>query len=415
VSTLDPEQKARRKIDRMLEQSGWAVQSRQEMDISAGLGVAIREFPLETGFADYMLDADGRAIGVVEAKPEGHTLRGVETQSAKYTIGLPDALPHYHLPLPFAYESTGTVTQFTNSLEPDACSREVFTFHRPEELIRLVRLEAQLRANLRSMPPLETGRLWQVQADAIRNLERSLAEARLRALIQMATGSGKTFTACNFVYRLIKFAGARRVLFLVDRNNLGRQTLNEFQQFLSPHSSYKFTEEFNVQHLRRNTIDPAAKVVITTIQRLYSMLKGEEDYEEANEETSMFEVVNPLLNEPVPVVYNPAIPIETFDFIIVDECHRSIYNVWRQVLEYFDAFIIGLRRRSRVEGVAELLEQVLGLSAGGLGRDLLAEVVALAELGPDDAGDVIRVQVGLGEDERLGHLGPAWRRASRQP
>jgi len=342
MPTGTPESEARRNIDRQLELCGWTVQDHSAMNISAALGVAVREFPLKTGSADYLLYADGKAIGVVEAKPEGHTLRGVEIQSAKYVQGLPEALPHYHRPLPFAYESTGVVTQFTDGLDPDFRSREVFTFHRPEELIRLATLDRQLRAALRDLPDLAPGRLWPVQAEAITNLERSLAANRPRALIQMATGSGKTYTACSLAYRLVKFANAKRILFLVDRNNLGRQTLNEFQQYASPHTSYKFTEEFNVQHLRRNAIDTASRVCITTIQRLYSMLKGEDEFEADNEEGSMFESGSPLVSEPLPVVYNPAIPIETFDFIIVDECHRSIYNVWRQVLDYFDAFLIGL-------------------------------------------------------------------------
>ncbi|MCS5696954.1 type I restriction endonuclease subunit R [Desulfofundulus thermocisternus] len=339
---MTPEQKARKNIDRQLEQCGWLIQDFAEMNISAGLGVAVREFPLKNGFADYLLYVNGKAIGVIEAKPEGHTLVGVETQSAKYTDGLPEGLPNYRLPLPFAYESTGIVTQFTNGLDPEPRSREVFTFHRPEELLRLVRLDSQLRANLRKMPPLNTTRLWPAQVEAITNLEKSLADNRPRALIQMATGSGKTYTACSFCYRLIKFAKAKRILFLVDRNNLGKQTFTEFQQYISPYTNYKFTEEFNVQHLRGNIIDPASKVVITTIQRLYSILKGEEEFDEEREEQSMFETGSPLIKEPLPVVYNPKIPIETFDFIVVDECHRSIYNLWRQVLEYFDAFIIGL-------------------------------------------------------------------------
>ncbi len=221
------------------------------MNISAGPGVAVREFPLTTGHADYMLYADAKAIGVVEAKPEGHTLTGVETQSGKYLDGLPPDLPHYRLPLPFAYESTGEVTHFTNTLEPDARSREVFTFHRPEELIRLAKLDKQVRTLLRKMPPLDTRHLWRVQIESIHNLETSLAANRPRALIQMATGSGKTFTAVNFCYRLIKFAKAKRILFLVDRNNLGKQTLNEFQQFVSPYNGYKFTEEYTVQHLKQ--------------------------------------------------------------------------------------------------------------------------------------------------------------------
>ena len=246
-------------------------------------------------------------------------------------------------PLPFAYESTGKVTQFTNGLDPDPRSREVFTFHRPAELLRLQGLgAAQLRAELRGMPALTKGHLWGVQHKAILNLERSLAHARPRALIQMATGSGKTFTAVTACHRLIKHAKAKRILFLVDRNNLGRQTLNEFQQFRDPGSAYTFSEEFVVQRLRGNAIDGAAKVVITTIQRLYSMLKGDPEYDPANEDESLFESGNPLPTEPVPVAYTPGLPIGTFDFIVIDECHRSIYNIWRQVIEYFDAFLIGL-------------------------------------------------------------------------
>ena len=321
------------------------------MNIHAGLGVAVREFPLKwkegeetkSGSADYLLYADGWAIGVVEAKPAGHTLEGVVVQSKRYTEGLDERVPARYRPLPFAYESTGEVTQFTNGLDPHPRSREAFTFHRPEELLRQQDLgSAQLRRTLRQMPELPRGKLWPVQHEAIRNLEQSLAHGRPRALIQMATGSGKTFTAVTACHRLIKHANAQRILFLVDRNNLGRQTLNEFQQFRDPCSAYTFAEEFVVQRLRGNAIDAAAKVVITTVQRLYSMLKGDPEYDPANEDESLFESGAPLGGEPVPVEYTPALPVETFDFIVIDECHRSIYNVWRQVIEYFDAFLIGL-------------------------------------------------------------------------
>jgi type I restriction enzyme R subunit len=358
---MTPEQKSRQQIDRQLEQVGWIVQDYRQMNISAGLGVAVREFPLTTGAADYLLYVDAKAIGVVEAKPKGHPLTGVETQSGKYLKGLPAGLPSHRLPLPFAYESTGEVTQFTNTLEPDARSRTVFTFHRPEELIRLAKLEHQLRSLLRSMPAEIPGKLWPVQTESIKNLEISLAANRPRALIQMATGSGKTFTAVNFCYRLIKYAGAKRILFLVDRNNLGEQTLNEFQQFISPLNGYKFTEEYGVQHLKTTTISSSAKVCITTIQRLYAMLKGEEEFPEENEETSLFESETSLIKEPLPVVYNSKIPIETFDFIVVDECHRSIYNIWRQTLEYFDASLIGL--------TATPSKQTVGFFGGNLVQD----------------------------------------------
>jgi type I restriction enzyme R subunit len=229
-----------------------------------------------------------------------------------------------------------------NLLDPSPRSRTIFAFHRPEELLRLVGLDRQVRQALTERPPLEDPKLWRVQAEAITNLEQSLSQNRPRSLVQMATGSGKTFTAISASYRLIKFGGAKRVLFLVDRTNLGRQTYREFQQYESPVNRLRFTDEYNVQHLTKNTLDPVSRVCITTIQRLYSMLKGEAEFDEANEEGSMFETAASLLKEPVPVQYNPKVPIEAFDFIIADECHRSIYNLWRQVLEYFDAFLVGL-------------------------------------------------------------------------
>ena len=177
-----------------------------------------------------------------------------------------------------------------------------------------------------------------IQVDAINRIEGSMVHNHPRALAQMATGSGKTFMAANLAYRLVQTAGAERVLFLVDRANLGRQTLREFQQFATPGDGRKFTDLYNVQLLTSNRIDPAARVVITTVQRLYSMLRGEEDLPEDADEKSGAEIEP---ERPVEVAYNPAIPIEAFDVVIVDECHRSIYGVWRQVIEYFDAFLSG--------------------------------------------------------------------------
>ncbi len=352
------EQHAREKIDSLLEQAGWHVYSAEEANLSAYRGVAIREFPLKSGygFADYLLYIDKKAAGVIEAKKEGVTLTGVEAQSDKYAKGLPDGLPAWQRPLPFSYQSTGSETRFTNGLDSEPRSRQVFAFHRPqtlaEEISGVVKANTAgdpqtpygerrtLRDRLCSMPFLMEEGLWPAQIKAIKNLEQSLSENRPRSLIQMATGSGKTFTAVTFIYRLIKFAKAKRVLFLVDRANLGRQTLKEFQQYISPYNNYKFTEEYNVQRLTSNKIDLVSRVCISTIQRLYSILKGEELPEELEEE-SLFDHSD-LFKRPIPVEYNPNVPIETFDIIVTDECHRSIYNLWRQVLEYFDAFIIGL-------------------------------------------------------------------------
>ncbi|MCP4471811.1 MAG: DEAD/DEAH box helicase family protein, partial [Gammaproteobacteria bacterium] len=173
-----------------------------------------------------------------------------------------------------------------------------------------------------------------------KNIEASLKDNRPRSLLQMATGSGKTYTAITQIYRLIKFGGARRVLFLVDRGNLAEQTEKEFQQYKSPYNNYKFTEEFIVQRLTSNTLDTTARVCICTIQRMYSMLSNRE-LPEGDDEASIAGLESVFKEQP-PVEYNPHIPIESFDIIITDECHRSIYNLWAQVLEYFDAYLIGL-------------------------------------------------------------------------
>ena len=336
-----PEERARQEIDTLLQQCGWIVQTKTEINLSAGCGVAVCELTFKTGEPDYTLFVDAKAIGTIEAKPAGATLTGVEEQSNKYIAGVPFGLPAWKSPLPFSYESTGKETFFTNRLDPDPCSRRLFAFHRPETLRAWVEQEKQLAQRLREFPPLENGQLWPAQIQAIKNLEKSFAAGQQRALIQMATGSGKTYTAVNFIYRLVKCGGAKRVLFLVDRGNLGRQTLTEFQQFVSPVNNYKFTEEYIVQQLTSNSLDTSARVVIGTIQRVYSMLKGEKEAAPDLDDLPI-ESADSLYKQPLPVEYNPDFPIEEFDFIITDECHRSIYNLWRQVLEYFDASLIGL-------------------------------------------------------------------------
>ncbi len=353
-----PEQQARQEIDRLLAAAGWRVCDLAAANIHAARGVAIREFPLESGFgfADYLLYVDGKAAGVIEAKKQGATLSGVEFQSARYAAGLPASLPAWRRPLPFLYESTGIETHFTQGLDPEPRARPTFAFHRPEMLadwlnygsVRPEPVEGQavqappttFLARMRQMPVLIEDGLWPAQVKAVRNLEASLAANKPRALIQMATGSGKTFTSISFIYRLIKFAGARRVLFLVDRGNLGRQTKKEFDQYLSPYNNFKFGEEYIVQHLTINNLDKSARVVICTIQRMYSMLKGRDLPEEEDEHSA--EGVESLFADAPPIEYNPAIPIESFDIVVTDEAHRSIYKLWRQVLDYFDAYLIGL-------------------------------------------------------------------------
>lgn len=336
-----PEQAARERIDELLASAGWIVQDMGAFNRKAGLGVAVREFALPNGPCDYLLFVDGKAAGVVEAKKAGVTLSGVAEQSEKYMRTLPDHLATWGEHLRFDYEATGDETYFRDTRDPKPRSRRIFAFHQPATLLHWLKEDDSLRHRLGEMPPLDKAGLRDCQIDAIEGLESSLANDKPRALIQMATGAGKTFTACTFSWRLLKYARAKRILFLVDRNNLGDQTLKEYQNYDPPGSGRKFTQTYIVQHLHSNRIDADAKVVITTIQRLYAMLRGEE-MDEAAEESSAFETWSNEEGELRPVSYNKDIPVETFDFIVTDECHRSIYGLWRQVLEYFDAHIIGL-------------------------------------------------------------------------
>ncbi len=345
ASHLNPEQRAREHIDAMLRDCGWSVQSIDELNLHASLGVAVREMQSQGGPADYILFVQGKALGIVEAKKEGTTLSGVAEQSARYSHARKWMPQRWADPLPFTYETTGVETNFRDQRDPDSRSRPVFAFHTPEHLLALVQQPDTLRKKLRHLafadPLIETG-LRECQIDAVTQLERSLAANRPRALIQMATGSGKTFTAVTQAYRLIKHAGAKRILFLVDRGNLGRQTVREFQNYVTPDDGRSFTDLYNVQMLGPGGIDPVCKVTVSTIQRLYSQLSGKEDLDDEADEHSGYEMGGAGDKDPLEVRYNPKIPIESFDFVIVDECHRSIYNLWRQVLDYFDAFLIGL-------------------------------------------------------------------------
>ena len=331
----------------MLVACRWVVQNFTALNLGIGQGIALREVPLKSGRCDYLLLVNRKPVGVIEAKRAGTTLSTVADQSGHYGANLPEflaqLLPSAVETLPFLYESTGTETFFRDERDPHPRSRPVFSFHRPETLAELLTKPHTLRHRLAQLPfahPLATDGMRDCQVEAITHLEESFRDARSRALIQMATGAGKTFTACAFTYRLIKHAGAKRVLFLVDRANLGRQAKSEFDQFVLPNDGRKFTAVYNVQHLTSNKLDDVCRVTICTIQRLYSMLRGEE-LDEDLDEKSGYEIAS-ADDRPKDVAYNPAIPIETFDFIVTDECHRSIYNLWRQVLEYFDAFLIGL-------------------------------------------------------------------------
>lgn len=335
---MNPESIARIYLDKQLLQAGWFVQDLKDFNPSASLGIAVREYPTESGAADYILFIDRKPISVIEAKKEGLTLSGVHDQTTRYAS---DKLKYVGKvsDLPFQYESTGTETYFTDARDPSPRQREIFNFHKPETLNEWLKQEETLRSRLKKFPTLNSSGLRVCQVSAIINLEESFSLNKPRALVQMATGAGKSYCAVTSVYRLLKFAKAKRILFLVDTRNLGKQIEQEFQAYKPNDDKRLFTELYTVQRLRSNFIDSSAQVCISTIQRMYSILKGKE-LDESLEDDSLYE--SKTIDKPVDVAYTPNIPIETFDFIIIDECHRSIYNLWKQVLDYFDCFMIGL-------------------------------------------------------------------------
>jgi type I restriction enzyme, R subunit len=336
----NPEQIARDEIDKQLTACGWIVQDKKHINLRAGLGVAVCEYQTNVGPADYVLFVDGRPAGLIEAKreEEGVRLTMHEEQSVDYA----NAKLKYinNDPLPFVYESTGDVTRFTDYRDPKPRSRPVFTFHRPQTFQALLRESQTLRKRVHNIPALQPDGLRDCQVTAITNLERSFRENRPKALVQMATGSGKTFTAITSIYRLLKFAKAKRVLFLVNTRNLGEQAEQEFKRYEPQDDNRLFPELYGVTRLSSSFIPPDSQVYISTIQRLYSILKGTELDERDEEEDPASKKWKP--KEPMPVVYNQKVPMEFFDFIVIDECHQSIYNLWKQVLDYFDAFQIGL-------------------------------------------------------------------------
>ena len=341
-----PEAQARIAIDAKLVEAGWEIQDKKRMNLYAGKegihGVAVREMDTSTGPVDYMLFIDGKACGVLEAKKDGVTLGGVSEQSGRYSLSQSAFTQRWLDPLPFTYEANSQSIRFCDYRDPKARSRRVFHFHKPETFKTWLEEDDTLRARMHDLPELNVDGLRDCQIKAIAGTEESLKNNKPRALLQMATGSGKTFTAVTQIFRLAKYAKAKRILFLVDRGNLGRQAKKEFEQYDTPLDGRKFTSHYNVSLLGTTGVADTTKVTISTIQRLYSQLAGTEIDDDADERSGFEVESNTDSKPPRNVSYNSEIPIETFDLIIIDECHRSIYNLWRQVIEYFDAFLIGL-------------------------------------------------------------------------
>ena len=339
---MTPEEQARVVIDQKLQQSGWVIQDMKRLNLSVSIGVAVREFPTSTGEVDYALFVEGAPIGVIEAKRSetGENITVVEGQSARYA-GSTLKYIHQDYTIRFAYEATDKLVRFTDYKDIKFRSRTVFSFHRPETLKALLTARDTIRNNMKHFPALDDTGFRQCQINAIHNLDISFANNHPKALVQMATGAGKTFTAITAAYRLLKYGKINRILFLVDTKSLGEQAEREFMAYTPNDDPRSFSQLYGVRRLKSSFIPDDVQICISTIQRMYSILKGEE-LDEGAEETSFNEYVTAESKVPKEVVYNGKYPPEFFDCIIVDECHRSIYNVWSQVLTYFDAFIIGL-------------------------------------------------------------------------
>lgn len=339
---MRPEELARVGIDEKLEQSGWTIQDMSQLNLTASLGVAVREFPTSTGPVDYALFIEGKPVGVVEAKKTdlGEKITTVEEQSSRYASSTFKWVQQEYN-IRFAYEATDKLIRFTDYKDIKYRSRKVFSFFRPETLNSLLKSPDTIRNNMKAFPPLDGTGFRKCQINAISRLDKSFAENRPKALVQMATGAGKTFTAITAAYRLLKYGKMKRILFLVDTKSLGEQAEREFLAYTPNDDPRNFSQLYGVRRLKDSYIPADIQVCVSTIQRMYSILKGE-NLDEGAEEIPFDEYVTAETKTPKEVVYNEKYPPEFFDCIIVDECHRSIYNVWSQVLTYFDAFIIGL-------------------------------------------------------------------------
>lgn len=331
---MTPEEKARIKIDQWFADAGWEVINRDDYEPTC-TAVAIREGLLKGNLeADYFLFINGKAVGVLEAKREETDTFSSKVceQAALYAKSVPNIYQTYQKPLPFIFTSNGKELYFCDFREQDHYFKQIMTIPTPHELVKKLGINDYFAG----LPTLRKKGLRDCQYEAITELEKSFRSGQKRALMVLATGAGKTYTACLAAYRMLSYTPTRRVLFLVDRNNLGKQAEGEFGTFRLTENGEAFNTIFTVNRLRSSSIPSDSNVVISTIQRLFSFLKGEtiEDNDEDDENEPAEEVILPP---------NPDLPHDYFDMIIIDECHRSIYKNWRKVLEYFDtARLVGL-------------------------------------------------------------------------
>lgn len=329
-----PEEKARVKIDQMFVDAGWKVVDR-DFYTPTLTAAAIREGLLKGNReADYFLFINGMAVGVLEAKREEVDVSSemVCDQAELYARGVPECYKAYSRPLPIIYQSNGEETYFRDFREKDGDLILLNRIHSPKEIVKMLGIEDPYAG----LPTLKEKGLRKCQYDAITELEGSFRAGQKRALIVLATGAGKTYTACLAAYRFLAYTPMKRILFLVDRNNLGKQAESGFGMFRLTENGDPFNTIYTVNRLKSAKVPSDSNVVISTIQRLFSLLTGKEivDNDDDDQDTATGEVQ---------LTGNISLPPDFFDLIIIDECHRSIYGNWKKVLEYFNtAKLIGL-------------------------------------------------------------------------
>ena len=338
-----PEERAREKIDKQLNAAGWNIVTRDEYIPydTAAVKEALMKGNTES---DYLLFIDNKAIAVVEAKREENALGAdVENQAEGYAV---NPQKWYGLwfdkLIPLVYLANGNKIFFKNMLNPDSDYEEISEMHSPKKMLKLIGKLSE--SEYGALPYLDRRGLRDCQYDAEIKLEQSLKRGQRKNLAVLATGAGKTYLACLASYRLLNYTPTKRVLFLVDRNNLARQTESEFSLFDRTERKQTMSNLYQIKRLRKES-DIDADIVISTIQKLFAVLTGQqlvEGDEDAEDESSNKDD-DKNADEMILLGNSLKLPPDYFQFIVVDECHRSIYGKWRAVLDYFkDAKILGL-------------------------------------------------------------------------
>ena len=347
-----PEERAREKIDKQLINAGWDIVSRNEYIPKSTS--AVKEGLMQGNTeSDYLLFVDDKAIAVVEAKREDNPLGPeVEKQAEGYARSPQDWYGLWYQGLiPLVYMANGKKIYFKNMLtDPDGDYVELSEMHSPKKMLSLINKVSEYGA----LPRLEKKGLRDCQYNAEIELEKSMKEGKKKNLAILATGSGKTYLACLASYRLLNYTPTKRILFLVDRNNLARQTEAEFSQFDRTEGQVEMSSLYEIKRLKKEN-DIKADIVISTIQKLFAVLTGQalsDDSEDAEDEKTMTDEEKES-KEVITLGDDLKLPPDHFQFIIVDECHRSIYGKWRAVLDYFSgAKVLGLTATPTPEAYA---------------------------------------------------------------